>query len=55
MTAEAYARVKKALVHYHANDIDAYLAVKDPVCDIIMDGARAWAERVGWEVGETNG
>jgi GrpB-like predicted nucleotidyltransferase (UPF0157 family) len=53
-TAEAYARVKIALARYHANDIDAYLAIKDPVCDIIMDGAKAWAEKTGWKLGKSD-
>ena len=52
-TAEAYARVKTALAHYHADDIDAYLAVKDPVCDIIIDAAKTWAVKTGWGIGKT--
>ncbi|QDT52087.1 dephospho-CoA kinase/protein folding accessory domain-containing protein [Caulifigura coniformis] len=46
--AEAYAQVKRALAERHASDADAYYDVKDPVCDIIMVGADAWAERTGW-------
>jgi GrpB-like predicted nucleotidyltransferase (UPF0157 family) len=49
--AEAYAQVKRALAKYHADDIDAYLAVKDPVCDIIMGGAEAWVASTGWALG----
>lgn len=50
-TAKAYAQVKEALVQYHANDADAYYAVKDPVCDIIIGGAEEWVLRVGWAPG----
>jgi GrpB-like predicted nucleotidyltransferase (UPF0157 family) len=46
--AQAYAQVKDALANNHANDVDAYYAVKDPVCDIIIAGAEEWALRVGW-------
>ena len=49
--AEAYARVKVALAKYHADDIDAYLDVKDPVCDIIMGGAEDWAVATQWRLG----
>ena len=30
------------------DDRDAYYAVKDPVCDLIMVGAEAWAAATGW-------
>jgi GrpB-like predicted nucleotidyltransferase (UPF0157 family) len=46
--AEAYARVKVALAQHHADDIEAYCDIKDPVCDVIMSGAEAWAAQVGW-------
>jgi len=46
--AEAYAQVKRALAERHASDAEAYYDVKDPVCDIIMVGAEAWASRTGW-------
>ena len=49
--AQAYAQVKEALFKYHADDSDAYYAVKDPVCDIIAGGAEEWALRVRWTVG----
>jgi GrpB-like predicted nucleotidyltransferase (UPF0157 family) len=52
--AEAYARVKTALAHYHANDIDAYLAVKDPACDLIMGGAEDWAAATQWVQGASD-
>lgn len=46
--AEAYAQVKIALAARHPNDKDAYYAVKDPVCDILMAAAEAWATQTGW-------
>ncbi len=52
--AEAYAQVKTALAAYHANDVDAYYAVKDPACDLIMAGAEAWAA-AGWQLGPSDG
>lgn len=48
-TAAAYGRVKRALAARHPDDKDAYYAVKDPVCDIIIGGAEAWAAATGWK------
>ena len=53
--AAAYAQVKSALAGYPADDMDAYYAVKDPVCDIIMAGAEAWAAETGWQPGPSDG
>jgi GrpB-like predicted nucleotidyltransferase (UPF0157 family) len=52
--AQAYAQIKTALSRYHANDEDAYYAVKDPVCDLIMGGAEAWATLSGWAPGSSD-
>lgn len=52
--AEAYAQVKIALARLHPNDKDAYYDVKDPVCNIIMEGAEAWAQVDGWNPGKTD-
>lgn len=49
MAAQAYGQVKMALVRYHADDIDAYYDMKDPVCDIIMAGAEDWAQSTQWQ------
>lgn len=38
-----YERVKRALAHLHPDDVDAYYAVKDPVCDIVIAAAERWA------------
>lgn len=45
-----YAQIKQALTHYHANDVDAYYAVKDPVCYVIMAAAEQWATTTGWRL-----
>ncbi len=47
--AEAYAQVKLALAALHGDDKDAYYAVKDPVCDILMAAAEAWAAATRWQ------
>lgn len=53
--AMAYAQVKMALVKHHPeDDMEVYYDVKDPVCDIIMGGAEAWAATIGWQLGATN-
>jgi GrpB-like predicted nucleotidyltransferase (UPF0157 family) len=46
--AAAYAQVKVALARLHPEDAQAYYDVKDPVCDLIMDAAEQWADRIGW-------
>ena len=53
--AEAYAQVKRELVAHQFDNSDAYYAVKDPVCDIIMGGAEAWAAATGWKLGPSDG
>jgi GrpB-like predicted nucleotidyltransferase (UPF0157 family) len=46
--AATYAQIKVTLSRLHPQDVDAYYAVKDPVCDLIMDAAEQWAIGVGW-------
>ena len=46
--AAAYAQVKVALARLHPDDVEAYYAVKDPACDLIMDAAERWAKDVTW-------
>ena len=52
--AEAYAQVKQELVAHQFDNSDAYYAVKDPVCDIIIGGAEAWAATTGWKFGPSD-
>ena len=46
--AADYAQIKRELAARHAGDVDAYYAVKDPVCDLIMAAAELWAASSGW-------
>lgn len=49
--AAAYAQIKIALAKRDPYDVDAYYAVKDPVCDLIMEAAELWAADIGWAPG----
>jgi GrpB-like predicted nucleotidyltransferase (UPF0157 family) len=46
--AATYALIKRELAARHADDVDAYYAIKDPVCDLIMAAAESWATSSGW-------
>lgn len=48
--AASYALIKRELAARHADDVDAYYAVKDPVCDLIMAAAEPWARDSGWSL-----
>jgi GrpB-like predicted nucleotidyltransferase (UPF0157 family) len=52
--AEAYAQVKQGLVAHQLDHSEAYYAVKDPVCDIILGGAEAWATATDWHLGPSD-
>jgi GrpB-like predicted nucleotidyltransferase (UPF0157 family) len=52
--AGTYALIKRELAARHADDIDAYYAVKDPVCDLILDAAELWAARTGWRLPQSD-
>jgi GrpB-like predicted nucleotidyltransferase (UPF0157 family) len=43
----AYARFKRRLAAAAA-DLDAYTEVKDPVVDLVIVVAEAWADSTGW-------
>jgi GrpB-like predicted nucleotidyltransferase (UPF0157 family) len=47
--AGSYALIKQELGARHSEDADAYYAVKDPVCDLIMDAAERWATATDWD------
>ncbi len=49
-SAATVERIKRALVKYHAEDVDAYYDIKDPVYDLIWEAAREWADASGWRV-----
>ncbi|MBY5867254.1 GrpB family protein [Rhizobium leguminosarum] len=46
--ANAYALIKQRLAQRSPADVDFYYDIKDPVFDIIMDGANEWAKLIGW-------
>jgi GrpB-like predicted nucleotidyltransferase (UPF0157 family) len=54
LAAAGYEQTKRALARLHPEDIDAYLEVKDPVCDLIMAGAELWATSVSWQPGPSD-
>lgn len=54
LSAQAYARVKMALAHYHPDDIYAYCEIKDPVCDLIIEAAEVWAKTNNWQPGPSD-
>jgi len=49
----AYETIKRELAAIVVN-ADAYYAVKDPVFDLIMEGANTWARAIGWEQGPSD-
>ena len=52
--ARSYALIKMVLARLHPEDLDAYYAVKDPVCDIIMDAGEEWALLTEWQSGPSD-
>lgn len=48
VAASAYALIKQRLAVRFPTDSDAYYEIKDPVFDIIIEGANAWARCTGW-------
>ena len=55
LVAAAYAQTKFALMRYHADDLTAYCDIKDPVCDVIIAAAEAWAVAIDWQPSPTEG
>jgi len=48
-SARTVERIKRQLAKYHADDIEAYYDIKDPVYDLIWDAAQDWARTTGWQ------
>jgi GrpB-like predicted nucleotidyltransferase (UPF0157 family) len=48
IAAGAYAQIKTRLAERFPEDEDFYYDIKDPVFDIIVEGANEWAKHVGW-------
>ena len=53
-SAAAYEVIKRQLAAHFASNTEAYYDVKDPVFDIIMEGAYFWGESTGWNPGPTD-
>jgi GrpB-like predicted nucleotidyltransferase (UPF0157 family) len=49
--AAAYAEVKRTLAARFPDDSETYADLKDPVFDVLMAGAEAWARATGWTIG----
>jgi GrpB-like predicted nucleotidyltransferase (UPF0157 family) len=43
--------IKRQIARYHADDVEAYYDIKDPVYDLIWDAAQEWARITGWQPG----
>lgn len=55
LVSRAYEQVKASIIKYHPEgDMEAYYDIKDPVCDVIMGGAEAWAAATAWAPGESD-
>jgi GrpB-like predicted nucleotidyltransferase (UPF0157 family) len=50
VTSASYQIIKEHLLTWFPEDIDRYYDVKDPLFDIIMDGAENWACLTGWHL-----
>jgi GrpB-like predicted nucleotidyltransferase (UPF0157 family) len=48
IAAQAYGLIKQRLAARFPDDEDFYYDIKDPVFDMIVEGADAWAKAVGW-------
>lgn len=50
-SARSIELIKHEIVKRHAEDLDAYYDIKDPVYDLIWDAALDWSEYIGWHPG----
>ena len=48
VAAAAYGLIKQRLSDRFPTDVEFYYDIKDPVFDIIVEGANVWAEATGW-------
>ncbi|HEY9624283.1 MAG TPA: GrpB family protein [Crinalium sp.] len=47
-SAKSIERIKREIAKRHANDVDAYYDIKDPVYDLIWDAALEWSMYIHW-------
>lgn len=50
-SAAAIERIKRELARYHADDVEAYYDIKDPVYDLVWDAAQEWARLTDYDPG----
>lgn len=48
VAAAAYGLIKQRLADHFPMNPKAYYDIKDPIFDIIVEGANAWAQDIGW-------
>ena len=48
-SADSVEIIKRAIAKYHADDIEAYYDIKDPVYDLIWESAQEWARYTNWK------
>jgi GrpB-like predicted nucleotidyltransferase (UPF0157 family) len=49
-SAKSIELIKREIAKRHANDVDAYYDIKDPVYDLIWDAALEWSRSTGWKL-----
>ena len=54
ISAKLYEQVKIRLSELFPRSIDAYLYIKDPTCDLIMQAAERWRWDTAWEPGPSD-
>jgi GrpB-like predicted nucleotidyltransferase (UPF0157 family) len=47
-SAKSIELIKHEIAKRHANDLEAYYDIKDPVYDLIWDAALEWSRHTGW-------
>jgi GrpB-like predicted nucleotidyltransferase (UPF0157 family) len=47
-SAQTIELIKRQLARYHADDVEAYYDIKDPVYDLIWEAALEWATYTNW-------
>jgi GrpB-like predicted nucleotidyltransferase (UPF0157 family) len=48
-SARSIELIKREIAERHANDVEAYYDIKDPVYDLIWNAALEWSRYVGWK------
>jgi GrpB-like predicted nucleotidyltransferase (UPF0157 family) len=48
-SARSIERIKREIAKRHADDVEAYYDIKDPVYDLIWDAALDWSQYTNWK------